>query len=194
MTTPLAHAKPPRLSRVRVWTVLFLIYSAILVVEFEYRYLDDLSRQHAGTFGRRLLEEATGVYSVFFLLPFVVLFARYYLFECQGWARRIALHLSGAVLFSFLHTTMMALSRRVLAPALGLGEYDYGILRFESKFPDGNSRGNGETHGYDRKRARGFAGSFGRYPRRGSSNDQFNGIPHSRRIRHTKSDDGRARL
>jgi sensor histidine kinase YesM len=110
--------------------VLFLIYSAILVVEFEYRYLDDLSRQHAGTFGRRLLEEATGVYSVFFLLPFVLLSARYYLFECQGWVRRIALHLSAAVLFSFLHTTMMALSRRVLAPAFGLGEYDYGIMTY----------------------------------------------------------------
>ena len=130
MSTSLSNVKPPRLSRVRVWTVLFLIYSAILVVEFEYRYLDDLSRQHAGTFGRRLLEEATGVYSVFLLLPFVVLFARYYLFECQGWARRIALHLSGAVLFSFLHTTIMALSRKILAPALGLGEYDYGIMTY----------------------------------------------------------------
>src|SRR5437899_4839463 len=130
MTTSLPNVKPPRLSRVRVWTVLFLIYSAILVVEFEYRYLDDLSRQHAGTFGRRLLEEATGVYSVFLLLPFVVLFARYILFECQGCALRIALHLTGAVLFSFLHTTMMALSRRVLAHALGLGEYDYGIMTY----------------------------------------------------------------
>ncbi len=130
MTTWPSKVKPRRLSRARVWTALFLIYSAILVVEFEYRYLDDLSRQHAGTFGRRLLEEATGVYSVFLLLPFIFLLARYYLFECQGWARRIALHLSGAVLFSFLHTTMMALSRRVLAPALGLGEYDYGIMTY----------------------------------------------------------------
>jgi len=130
MATSLSNVKPPRLSRARVWTVLFLIYSAILVVEFEYRYLDDLSRQHAGTFGRRLLEEATGVYSVFFLLPFVVLFARYYLFECQGWARRIALHLSGAVLFSFLHTTIMAVSRKILAPLLGLGAYDYGIMTY----------------------------------------------------------------
>jgi len=130
MTTWPSKVKPRRLSRARVWTALFLIYSAILVVEFEYRYLDDLSRQHAGTFGRRLLEEATGVYSVFLLLPFIFLLARYYLFECQGWARRIALHLSGAVLFSFLHTTMMALSRRVLAPAVGLGEYDYGIMTY----------------------------------------------------------------
>jgi len=130
MTTPLSHAKPPRLSRVRLWTVLFLIYSAILVVEFEYRYLDDLSRQHAGTFGRRMLEESTGVYSVFCLLPFIFLFARYYLFEFQGWARRIALHLSGAILFSFLHTTSMAVSRKILAPLLGLGEYDYGIMTY----------------------------------------------------------------
>jgi len=42
MATPLSNVKPPRLSRARVRTVLFLIYSAILVVEFEYRYLDDL--------------------------------------------------------------------------------------------------------------------------------------------------------
>jgi sensor histidine kinase YesM len=130
MTTPFYHAKPPRLSRIRVWTVLFLIYSAILVVEFEYRYLDDLSRQHAGTFGRRLLEEGTGVYSVFGLLPFIFLFAGYYLFEFQSWARRIALHLSGAIVFSFLHTTIMAVSRKILAPLLGLGEYDYGIMTY----------------------------------------------------------------
>jgi two-component system LytT family sensor kinase len=130
MTTTLTNVKPPRLSQIRVWTVLFLIYTAILVVEFEYRYLDDLSRQHAGTFGRRLLEESTGVYSVFFLLPLIFLIARYYLFECQGWARRIALHLSGAIVFSTLHTTIMALSRKILAPMLGLGAYDYGIMTY----------------------------------------------------------------
>ena len=81
MTTALSIAKPPRLSRVRVWTVLFLIYTGICISAVEYRYLDDLSRQRAGTFGTRLLEESTGVYSVFLLLPFVLLFARYYLFE-----------------------------------------------------------------------------------------------------------------
>jgi two-component system LytT family sensor kinase len=118
------------MSRVRVWTVLFLIYTGICVSALEYRYLDDLSRQRAGTFGTRLLEETTGVYSVFFLLPFVLLFARYYLFECRGWLRRIAFHVCGAVVFSFLHTTLMALSRQILAPALGLGHYDYGIMTY----------------------------------------------------------------
>jgi sensor histidine kinase YesM len=123
-------AKPPRLSRARVWTVLFLIYTGFCVSALEYRYLDDLSRQHEGTFGRRLLEETTGVYSVFLLMPFVLLFARYYLFECRGWVRRVAWHVSGAIVFSFLHTTIMAVSRQILSPAVGLGPYDYGIMTY----------------------------------------------------------------
>jgi two-component system, LytTR family, sensor kinase len=128
-TTP-TISKPPRLSRVRVWTVLFLIYTGICVSALEYRYLDDLSRQHTGTFGRRLLEESTGVYSVFLLLPFVLLFSRYYLFECHGWVRRVAWHISGAIVFSFFHTTIMAASRQILAPPLGMGPYDYGIMTY----------------------------------------------------------------
>ena len=130
MTATFSTAKLPRLSRVRVWTVLFLIYTAILISAFEYRYLDDLSRQRTGTFGIRLLEEGTGVYSVFLLLPFVFLFARYYLFECTGWVRRIAWHISGTLVFSFLHTTLMAVSRHVLAPPLGFGSYDYGLMNY----------------------------------------------------------------
>jgi sensor histidine kinase YesM len=130
MTTALSIAKPPRLSRVRVWTVLFLIYTGICVSALEYRYLDDLSRQRVGTFGTRLLEESTGVYSVFLLLPFVFLFARYYLFECVGRLRRVALHILGAIVFSFLHTTLMAVSRQILAPPLGMGPYDYGIMTY----------------------------------------------------------------
>ena len=110
--------------------MLFLIYTGFGISALEYRYLDDLSRQHEGTFGRRLLEESTGVYSVFLLLPFVLLLARYYLFECQGWVRRVAWHISGAIAFSFLHTTMMALSRQILSPALGWGPYDYGIMTY----------------------------------------------------------------
>jgi hypothetical protein len=63
------------LLRARVRSLLFLVFTVLCFLQFNYRYLDDLSRQRAGTFGRRLLEEATGVYSVFLLLPFVLLFA-----------------------------------------------------------------------------------------------------------------------
>lgn len=130
MSTKLILVKPSRLSRLRVWTVLFVIYTGFGISALEYRYLDDLSRQRVGTFGTRLLEESTGVYSVFLLLPFVFLFARYYLFECRSWVRRIACHVSGAIVFSFLHTTLMAVSRQILAPSLGMGPYDYGIMSY----------------------------------------------------------------
>jgi hypothetical protein len=77
MTTRPLNVKPTPLPRVRVWTILFLIYTALGFFFFEYRYLDDLSRDRQGTFGVRLLEEGTGVYTVFLLLPLLLRFARY---------------------------------------------------------------------------------------------------------------------
>jgi sensor histidine kinase YesM len=130
VTTASPAVNLPRLSRARVWGILFLIYTALGFFFFEYRYLDDLAREHTGTFGRRLLEEGTGVYSAFLLLPLVFLFARYYLLECKGWVRRAAWHVTGAIVFSFLHTTLMAVSRYIIAPMAGLGPYDYGIMTY----------------------------------------------------------------
>jgi len=59
--------------------------------------------------------------------------AEFYLFKVKGWVRQILFHLVAAAGFSFLHTTLMALSRWILAPLMGLGSYDYGIMRF--RFP-----------------------------------------------------------
>ena len=118
------------LSRAQGWGILFLVYTGIFVLIFSYRYLDDLSRQRSGTFTVRFLEEFTGVYSVFLLLPLVLRVANFYLFTVKGWVRQVAFHLAAAVGFSFLHTSLMALSRWILAPWIGLGRYDYGIMRF----------------------------------------------------------------
>src|SRR5439155_389782 len=97
-------------------------------LSFSYRYLDDLARGHEGTLARRLLEEGTGVYSVLVLLPLVLRFARIYLFEKKGWLLLAAKHLAGAVAFSAVHTSIMALSRHYIFPLLGQGPYDYGIM------------------------------------------------------------------
>lgn len=128
-STPATPRVQP-LPRALTWGLLFLAYTAIAVLLISYRYLDDLARQHPGTFLRRALEESTGVYSVFILLPLVFRFARVYLFERKGWVRLVLLHLTAAVTFSAAHTTLMALSRRVLAPLIGLGPYDYGIMSY----------------------------------------------------------------
>jgi two-component system LytT family sensor kinase len=123
-------AVPARLSRYVTWTGFFLLFTALGLLAFGYRYLDDLARQHSGTFLRRALEESTGTYSILLLLPFVFRFARGYLFKCQGWIRRIAVHLTAAVTFSILHTTLMAVSRQILFPLAGLGRYDYGVMLY----------------------------------------------------------------
>jgi two-component system LytT family sensor kinase len=118
------------LTRAQGWGILFLVYTALFVLEFGYRYLDDLSRQRPGTFAVRFLEEFTGVFTVFLLLPLVLRVADLYLFKSKGWLRLVAFHLASAVGFSFAHTSLMALSRWLIAPFVGLGRYDYGVMIF----------------------------------------------------------------
>lgn len=119
---------PGRLNGFVIW---FAVFTAITLLIFCYRYLDDLTRGHSGTFITRLIEELTGGYSAALLFLLVLKFARRFPItgeNCQSWMRRLPVHLLGAVGFSLLHTTMMAVSRQVIFPLAGLGEYDYGIL------------------------------------------------------------------
>ena len=125
-----APARLLNLTKAQVWGILFLVYTALFVLFFGYHYLDDLSREHRGTFGIKFLEESTGVYTVLLLLPLILRAARFYLFGVKSWAARIGLHALSAVLFSAAHTTLMGLSRWLLAPLVGLGHYDYGIMLF----------------------------------------------------------------
>ena len=125
-----AGERYPGLTRAQTWGALFLVYTAIFSLFFCYRYLDDLARQRTGTFGIRFLEEATGTYAAFVLLPLILRAARFYLFQRKGWVRLTALHLAFAVVFSAAQTSLMAVSRWAIAPLVGLGSYDYGIMRF----------------------------------------------------------------
>ena len=121
---------PPRLPRALTWSIVFLAYTAIAVLLTGYRYLDDLSRHRTGTFAIRTLEEVTGVYSFLLLLPLMLRVANAYLFPCKSWPRMILWHLSAAVAFSAAHTLLMSLSRQLIAPLIGLGPYDYGIMLY----------------------------------------------------------------
>lgn len=125
-----ASVRPPRLPRALTWSVVFAAYTAIAILLIGYRYLDDLSRQRSGTFGIRVLEEATGVYTVFFLLPLILRAADGYLFPRKSWPRIIVYHLAAAVAFSAAHTTLMLVTRKIIAPLVGLGPYDYGIMLY----------------------------------------------------------------
>ena len=69
------------------WSLLFLVATVLGGLSLSYRYLDDLARGHSGTFPQRLVEEATGVYAAFVLLPFVFRIACIYRHE-----NRVARH------------------------------------------------------------------------------------------------------
>jgi len=104
------------------------VSTAIFLLSFSYRYLDDLARARTGTFADRLIEEATGAYSATLLLLLVAKFARRFRLNGENWLRLAPVHLFGAMAFSALHTTIMAVSRKVIFPLAGMGEYDYGIM------------------------------------------------------------------
>jgi two-component system, LytTR family, sensor kinase len=116
------------LSRAQIWVFLFFVYSAIAFLMFGYHYLDDLSRQHSGTFPIRLLEETTGVYTVLLLLPFILRVVRFCRSGQKGIAQQLGIHLMAAIAFSLAHTTLMALTRSLISPLVGLGHYDYGVM------------------------------------------------------------------
>jgi len=110
----------------------FAVATGAFVLFFLYRYLDDLARQHYGTFAVRFIEESTGVYSVALLFLFVVPFARRFNINHTNWhtnwRTRLPLHFVAAVLFSLIHTSIMAVSRTIVFYVAGRGVYDYGIM------------------------------------------------------------------
>jgi sensor histidine kinase YesM len=119
------NARPPI-----PWVRIFLFYTAVGVFNFGHFYLDDLSRGEGGTALRRLMEELTGVYSAFVLLPFIFWIVRRAPMTRESWPRSLALNVFGLAVYTLAHTTLMAISRALIAPALGLGTYDYGNLAY----------------------------------------------------------------
>lgn len=97
----------------------FLLFTAIGLLFFSYRFLDDLARMQYGTFPERFVEEMTGAYTVLVLVPFITWFSRRFSWPFQ---------IFGLIAYTAAHTTLMAVSRSILFPLAGLGHYDYGIM------------------------------------------------------------------
>jgi signal transduction histidine kinase len=116
--------------RALVWGIGFLVFTLFGLSSFGYRVLDDFA--HGRFDGRavqlHLVEEMTGAYSAGILFALVVRFTRR-LATCAWWPRILG-HVAMLFAFAASCTTLMALSRRVLVPLLGLGRYDYGNLLY----------------------------------------------------------------
>ena len=118
------------MSRVTTWFLVFVGFTMLGFLNFEYRYLDDLARNLQRTFAMRMFEEMTGAYSAFLLFPLVVWLVRRTRIRRHNWWRAIPLNLLIMVGFSACDTTLMSISRSSLAPVFGLGKYDYGVMLY----------------------------------------------------------------
>jgi two-component sensor histidine kinase len=116
--------QPPRVR----WRVVLALFALATLLRFAYFYLDDLSRQIPGTFVRRLIEEGTGNFASALLFPIAVLLERRFPLDKGRWRSVWAIHVAGYIAYSVAHTTVIAVSRALLFPALGMSAYDYGIM------------------------------------------------------------------
>jgi sensor histidine kinase YesM len=104
------------------------VVSAAGLLKFWYLYLDDLARDRSGTFPQRALEEGTGLLAATVLIPAIVWTSRRFRFGEHPWWRIAPIHLGVAIILSIAHTTLMAVSRAIIFPLLGMGSYDYGVM------------------------------------------------------------------
>ncbi len=108
---------------------LFLLFTAVGLLLFVSRYLDDLSNGRHGTALVRFIEEMTGTYAALPMIPIASFVADRVSWE-RRWPRALFANVLGFVAYSSLHTTLMAVSRAKLFPLFGMGPYDYGDMFF----------------------------------------------------------------
>jgi sensor histidine kinase YesM len=105
-------------------------FTAFGILNFGYRYLDDLARDRTGTFAMRLFEEMTGAYIGLALFPFFLFSVRRTRIRRDNWAGTLPLNLLLFLVLSACDTTLMGACRSMLAPLFGLGAYDYGNMTY----------------------------------------------------------------
>jgi two-component system LytT family sensor kinase len=127
--------------RVRLGLILFAFANAVGLLEFLYRYLDVLTRERHESPLVKFLEEFTGAYIAFAIVPVVIWMTRRFPLgpgtPIRTWIRNLFVHLPVLIAGAALATSAMWGSRTVLFPLFGLGPYDYGTMptRYFMEFP-----------------------------------------------------------
>jgi two-component system, LytTR family, sensor kinase len=107
-----------------------VVLATASLLKFWYLYLDDLARDRSGTLVHRALEEGTGLFAATVLVPAIVWTSRRFRFGEAPWWRLVPIHLGVAAVLSIAHTTLMGVSRAIVFPLVGMGSYDYGVMRW----------------------------------------------------------------
>jgi signal transduction histidine kinase len=81
----------------------------------------------------RLIEEMTGAYAAALVFLLVMLLVNRWPIRRHNWRSLVVPYLGAVIGLGVLHTSLMWGSRALLYPMVGLGPYDYGLMRF--RFP-----------------------------------------------------------
>jgi len=110
------------------WRLIFLLSNAFGILLFFYKTLDGVARQRRVDWEAAFLEEFTGAYATFLLIPLVMWLALRFPLGDGAWRKRWPLYLLASVVFGWVGTTLIYVFRLVVFAAAGRGVYDYGIM------------------------------------------------------------------
>lgn len=129
---------PDHVGRRFRWALLLFVFAtAFGLIQFSYRYLGTLAAASYETPWIKLIEEFTGAYTCFVLVPLTIWAARRFPLSQGRWVRSIPMHLLIVIPASAACTSVMWASRSILFPLAGLGPYEYGRMpvRYFMEFP-----------------------------------------------------------
>jgi len=118
--------------------VFLTLWSALSLLLFSYRYLEELADDGRAVWQAPFINETTSAFGGLALVFLVALpLMRRFPLTRQNSAHRIPLYVAGTVVFSLIHTTSNWVLRSLLYPLAGLGSFDYGRMpvRYFMEFP-----------------------------------------------------------
>lgn len=122
----------------RAWVIRLFVFANLFgLLQFSYRYLDTVARGYYESPVIKLIEEFTGAYTCFLIIPIIIWTTRRSPLDGGRWARNLPVHLLTLVCIGAGSTTLMWGLRSAIFPLAGLGAYDYGRMpaRYFMEFP-----------------------------------------------------------
>jgi len=112
------------------WFVIFLFSTLVGVMNFNRFYTNELAEGETPNFYHYFINEMTGAYAVFVLLPVLFYFFKKFPLQRSKLFTRLPLHLLASLAFGFSHTMLMFFSRKLLYSTFLREGYDYGHLGY----------------------------------------------------------------
>ncbi|MCB0596054.1 MAG: histidine kinase [Lewinellaceae bacterium] len=114
------------------WLAFLLLAAILACMNIGVIVSEDLAQQDEVEIAYYVVNEFSGVFLAFALLPFLFWFFRAYPLRPENWWRHLPLYLLASVIFGAAHTILMYVVRTLLYQWLGLGSYPefYGLLEY----------------------------------------------------------------